>query len=111
MRQGLPDGQLRTQRRHGMKIVNPVLFYPWRVFDFIRNAAQWILHVWRYRRMMKRVAADPATASYMDEALTPAQGNEAQTNFVHAFADKILNTYGARGGGGEIVTPTSIPSS
>ncbi len=46
MRQGLPDGQLRAQRRHGMRIVNPVLFYPWRVFDFIRNAAQWVLHDW-----------------------------------------------------------------
>ena len=44
---------------------------------------------------MKRVAADPAGASYMDEALMPTQANEAQTNFVHAFADKIPNTYGA----------------
>ena len=92
---GFVRRKLRTQRRHGMRIVNPVLFYPWRVFDFIRNAAQWILHVWHYRRVMKRVAADPAGASYMDEALMPTQANEAQTNFVHAFADKIPNTYGA----------------
>ena len=28
-----------------MPIDNPLVFYPWRAFDFIRNAAQWILHV------------------------------------------------------------------
>ena len=92
---GFVRRKLRTQRRHGMKVVNPIFFYPWRAFDFVRNAARWGLHVWHYRQMMKRVAADPAVASYMDEALMPTQANEALPNFVQAFADKIPNTYGA----------------
>ena len=30
--------KIRTQRRHGMPIVNPLIFYPWRVYDFVRAA-------------------------------------------------------------------------
>jgi len=92
---GFVRRKIRTQRRHGMKIVNPLIFYPWRVADFIGNLAKWGLHVWSYRRMMKRVAADPASASYFDEALMPTQADAALPHFVQEFADKIPNTYGA----------------
>jgi hypothetical protein len=86
--------KVRTQRRHGMPIVNPLIFYPWRVYDFVSGAIEWLKVVRRYKGMMKRIAADPATASYVDEALTPVATGH-QDHFVEMFADKIPKTHGA----------------
>jgi pyruvate-formate lyase-activating enzyme len=87
--------KVRTQRRYGMPIVNPLLFYPWRAFDWLKVTAQWLLLIRRYRRMMARVAADPAALSYSDEALlVPSEQGEAD-HLVEAFADKIPKTHGA----------------
>ena len=55
--------KLRKQRRYGMPIVNPLLFYPWRAFDFLKVTSQWLRLVWRYRRIMARVVADPAASA------------------------------------------------
>jgi len=86
--------KVRTQRRYGMPIVNPLIFYPWRVYDFVSGAIEWLKVVRRYKGMMKRIAADPATANYIDEALTPI-GAGHQDHFVEMFADKIPKTHGA----------------
>jgi hypothetical protein len=91
---GFVRRKVRTQRRHGMRIVNPLIFYPWRVYDFVSGAIEWLKVVRRYKGMMKRIAADPATASYVDEALTPI-GTGDQDHFVEMFADKIPKTHGA----------------
>ena len=53
--------KVRTQRRYGMPIVNPLVFYPWRAYDALRAAGQWLRRMLRYRRILKRVVADPAT--------------------------------------------------
>src|SRR5919108_1780136 len=66
---GFVRRKVRTQRRHGMPIVNPLIFYPWRAFDFVVGAARWLWLVRRYRRIMKRVVADPAAQTYTDDAL------------------------------------------
>ena len=85
--------KIRTQRRYGMRILNPLFFYPWRAYDIVINAWQWLTLVRRYRRIMARVMADPATANYTDDAL---QVSAAVTDhFVETFADKIPNTHGA----------------
>ena len=103
--------KVRTQRRDGMRIVNPVIFYPWRVYDFLKMATNWGRRVWRYRRIMKKVAADPAALTYVDEALTPTVGDPGQDHFVQVFADKIPDTYGAPKKAKELkepVQPTAI---
>jgi len=87
--------KLRRQRRYGMPVVNPLLFYPWRALDFLKVAWQWLRLIWRYRRMMTRVAADPATRSYCDEALRPHAHAGEMDHFVEVFADKIPHTHGA----------------
>jgi Radical SAM superfamily len=85
--------KVRTQRRYGMPIVNPFVFYPWRAWDLLTNGWQWLKLVRRYRRIMARVVADPNTVNYTDDAL---QVSAAVTDhFVETFADKIPNTYGA----------------
>ena len=87
--------KLRKQRRSGMPIVNPLVFYPWRLFDFGKVCAQWARVIWRYRRIMARVLKDPAAKDYMDEALQPHTGVGETDHFVEVFADKIPHTHGA----------------
>jgi hypothetical protein len=86
--------KVRTQRRPGMPIVNPLLFYPWRMYDALKVARQWLSVAMRYRRILKRVEGDRAARSYFDEAMQPNTG-EGMDHFVEVFADKIPKTHGA----------------
>ncbi len=87
--------KLRTQRRHGMPVLNPLVFYPWRIADFFRTTSQWLRLAWRYRRMMARVVADPASRTHFDDALSVHTGGGETDHFVEVFADKIPHTHGA----------------
>jgi pyruvate-formate lyase-activating enzyme len=87
--------KLRTQRRSGLKVLNPLVFYPWRVFDCLKVMAQWGRLIWRYRRIMAKVTKDPAAATHFDEALRPHTGAGDTDHFVEVFADKIPHTHGA----------------
>jgi radical SAM superfamily enzyme YgiQ (UPF0313 family) len=86
--------KVRTQRRHGMPLVNPLVFYPWRAYDALRAGSQWLRRMSRYRRILKRVVADPATYTYIDEAMQPVAA-DSPDHFVEVFADKIPKTHGA----------------
>ena len=92
--------KVRTQRRYGMPIVNPLIFYPWRVYDFVSGGLRWLKLLRRNRRIQRRVLADPAVKSYTDEALTPIVAGAAD-HFVEVFADKIPKTHGAPVAGAE----------
>jgi len=93
---GFVRRKIRTQRRYGMKVVNPLIFYPWRVYDFSRTAFRWLKLVRRYRGIMKKVMADPAVTSYTDHAMEPPPGHNApMSDFVKTYADKIPHTHGA----------------
>ncbi|HUI14664.1 MAG TPA: radical SAM protein, partial [Xanthobacteraceae bacterium] len=87
--------KLRRQRRSGMPVVNPLVFYPWRAIDFLKVCGQWGRLIWRYRRIMARVLKDTAAKDYMDEALQPHTGTGDTDHFVEVFADKIPLTHGA----------------
>jgi radical SAM family protein len=87
--------KIRTQRRSGRPIANPLVFYPWRMVDFVKVAGRWLLLATRYRRIMKRVLAGANGSSYMDEALRPPAVSGENADFVTAFADKIPHTHGA----------------
>jgi radical SAM superfamily enzyme YgiQ (UPF0313 family) len=86
--------KVRTQRRHDMPLVNPLVFYPWRAYDALRAGGQWLRRMLRYSRILKRVVADPATYTYVDEAMQPVAA-DSPDHFVEAFADKIPKTHGA----------------
>jgi hypothetical protein len=93
---GFVRRKIRTQRRYGMPIVNPLVFYPWRAYDFTRTAVRWLKLVRKYRSIMKRVQADPSIASYTDHAMDPPAGHNApMSDFVKTYADKIPHTHGA----------------
>jgi radical SAM superfamily enzyme YgiQ (UPF0313 family) len=93
---GIVRRKVRTQRRHGMPIVNPVLFYPRRAVEFVVVIARWLTVGLRYHRIKARVVADPANATYVDEATRPVLPEEMESDeLVAAYADKIPDTYGA----------------
>ncbi len=50
---GFVRRKIRTQRRYGMPIVNPLIFYPWRAYDFTRTAVRWVKLVRKYRAIVK----------------------------------------------------------
>jgi hypothetical protein len=85
----------RKQRRYGMPVPNPLVFYPWRAWDSLKVTSQWARLIWRYRRIMRKVMKDPAARSHFDEALRPPTGSGATDHFVEMFADKIPHTHGA----------------
>jgi radical SAM superfamily enzyme YgiQ (UPF0313 family) len=86
--------KVRTQRRHGMRAVNPIIFYPWRAFDFTVVALGWLRLFLRYRKIMKRVMATPDAQSYMDDALRPTAPDTAD-HLVELYAQSIPHTHGA----------------
>jgi hypothetical protein len=93
---GFVRRKIRTQRRHGIKVVNPLIFYPWRAYDFTVTAARWLKLVRKYRKIVKRVYADPNARDYTDHAMEPPGGHNApMSDFVKTYADKIPHTHGA----------------
>jgi hypothetical protein len=92
---GLVRRKSRTQRRNGMPLAHPLIFYPWRAYDFWKALAQWGLMFWRYNRMMKRIKKDPAAKSYSDEAMRLLAASDETDKIVELFADKIPHTHGA----------------
>ncbi|MGA8159100.1 MAG: radical SAM protein [Rhodoplanes sp.] len=90
---GFVRRKMRTQRRHGMPVVNPLVFCPWRFVDFLTVGYKWWRLVRRYRGIMNRILADPNAQNYFDEALQPHR--MTAPNFVDVYSDRIPNTYGA----------------
>jgi radical SAM superfamily enzyme YgiQ (UPF0313 family) len=92
---GLIRRKMRRQRRYGMPIESPLVFYPRRAFEFVRTGVRWAHLALRYRRIRKRIAAESSARAYVDHALQPATCDAAHDSFVQAFADKIPHTHGA----------------
>ena len=52
--------KVRTERRPGFKIENPLVFYPKRAADFLWKGARWLRLLWIVRSIARKVEADPA---------------------------------------------------
>jgi len=74
----------RRDRRSGMPIESPLVFYPKRVAELVAKHAKMIaLHV-RHERVKKRIINDPEAPSYTDIALTPVNSAEQETLNLHS---------------------------
>jgi len=91
---GFVRRKVRTQRRHGMRIVNPILFYSCRIYDAVYVAGQWAIKALHYRRILKRVVSSSAPYAWFDQAMQPSSV-EGGDHLIDAFADKIPKTHGA----------------
>jgi hypothetical protein len=91
---GIFRRKMRTQRRHGLPRVHPLVFYPHRVYETTRNIIEMIGLYLRCRRVWKRVAQDPNRHAYIDLALQPSTEDES-TDLMATFGEAIPDTYGA----------------
>ncbi|MFT5447714.1 MAG: hypothetical protein ACI9DC_002891 [Gammaproteobacteria bacterium] len=71
LQSGVFRRKVRTQRRRGMSIVNPLLFYPRRVFDILRTYVPGVLYFVRLTMVRKRIQRDPSLRNYTDIAISP----------------------------------------
>ena len=83
--------KVRRDRRQGMPLENAAIFYPRRVWEMAAGLIAWGRIAFRYRRILRRVMADPDRKHYVDEALRVGEGADVELpEFVQAFADRLL---------------------
>ena len=63
--------KVRTERRPGMPIENPLVFYPKFAANFLWKGAHWLHLLWKVRQIARKIEADPRRHEYMDASLTP----------------------------------------
>ncbi len=71
--------KVRTDRRPGLPIENPLLFYPRYVAELIAKHVRIARVVWRMARVRRALKRDPMARHYMDTALTPVADDELET--------------------------------
>ncbi|MCW5747682.1 MAG: radical SAM protein [Alphaproteobacteria bacterium] len=69
----------RTDRRSGLPIESPLLFYPKYWAETAGKAVRYAKMFWDGWRIYRSVARDPAHASYSDIAITPPRADELET--------------------------------
>jgi len=82
--------KFRRDRRFGMALENPLVFYSKYLASIIYKHWKLFALAWTYQRMRKAIAADPAAAVYSDTSLTPVDEEEL------AILDMYSNTAAAR---------------
>ncbi|MEQ9642986.1 MAG: radical SAM protein [Alphaproteobacteria bacterium] len=88
--------KVRTQRRHGLPIENPLLFYPRRAWEIVQTHYQWARLFLAYRAIQKRIEADPAAKEYDDISLHPvSEAEENALDLMTEHGDAIPHTHGA----------------
>ncbi|VAV84374.1 Elongator protein 3/MiaB/NifB [hydrothermal vent metagenome] len=68
---GIFRRKFRTERRPGLPLVNPLIFYPKRLFEVIRDNGKLLFMYLKYNRIAKRIKADPKAKNYMDKTIDP----------------------------------------
>jgi pyruvate-formate lyase-activating enzyme len=86
--------KVRTQRRHGLPLESPLVFYPRRLAGLAGAGLRWGWLALRLRLLRKRIERDARSAFYTDEALQATEVDKLD-HFVEVFADRIPKTHGA----------------
>lgn len=77
LQSGVLRRKVRTQRRPGMPVVNPLLFYGQRTWEILRSYVPGLLYFLRLTIVRKRIQRDPAAKEYSDIAIAPLpEGDE-----------------------------------
>jgi hypothetical protein len=63
--------KFRKDRRNGLPIENPLVFYPRYVWEVISKHWAYVSAVWRVHRIYRRVKAAPGRRAYSDLAIAP----------------------------------------
>jgi hypothetical protein len=73
---GMFRRKYRRDRRSGMRLESPLVFYPKFWASEVRNIGSMIWTYRRMKRMLNRIWSDPAAFSYRDIAITPPGQDE-----------------------------------
>jgi len=76
---GLFRRKYRRDRRPGLPLESPFVFYPRYAWEIVSKHARLLALALRYERIRRRVEADPAKSAYRDQALTPVTDDETGT--------------------------------
>jgi radical SAM superfamily enzyme YgiQ (UPF0313 family) len=68
----------RKDRRPGLAVENPVVFYPRYVAETVSKHWRLAKLIWRFGRFRMKLKKDPDAESYIDRALTPVLENEPE---------------------------------
>ena len=77
----------RRDRRPGLPLESPFVFYPRYAWETLSKQARLYTLAQRYKRMRKRIAADPAAAGYRDLALTPVTAADLDVLEMYSATD------------------------
>jgi Radical SAM superfamily len=87
--------KVRLDRRPGLKVENPLIFYPKYLYQLIAKHVKIGSVIWRMGKVRRAIKRDPGARKYMDEALTPVTDAELDglemfnvTTSARAAADK-----------------------
>ncbi len=69
----------RKDRRPGMPLENPFVFYPRYAAEFVSKHYRFARLVWRYYWFRQSLKKDPNAVNYTDQALTPVADDELET--------------------------------
>jgi radical SAM superfamily enzyme YgiQ (UPF0313 family) len=88
--------RIRTQRRYGLPIESPLIFFPKRAWEVLRTQYGWFRLLWKYKKIRDKVKADPEEKNYTDLALTPtSEEEELKTELMQTHIEALPSTYGA----------------
>ena len=107
---GIFRRKIRTQRRKGMKLENPILFYPRRVMESLITGVRWGHLFLKFRPAWKRVKEDENARAYTDLALTSSSDEQQNDmDLIQVFKEAIPNTHGAPEFATKPQSVTSVP--
>ena len=76
---GLFRLKYRKDRRVGMPIEHPLVFYPRYAAEIAKKANSYAWMIWKAYRLLRRVERDQKNSAYSDLAITPSDENELDT--------------------------------
>jgi len=68
----------RQDRRPGLPIENPLIFYPKRLAEIVYKHTKMAALHFKFEKIKKEIFKHPASPDYSDDALAPVQGREAE---------------------------------
>ncbi len=72
----------RKQRRSGIQVENPLVFYPKHWFKTVFALATMASTILRLHHVMRRIKADPSRFTYLDDAIAPLGAEQAQDDLI-----------------------------
>ena len=69
----------RKERRPGLPLENPFVFYPKWLYGIVTTHLRIAALAWKWGKYRRRIKKDPEARNYMDTALEPVNDDEMDT--------------------------------